>query len=499
MAYGIVFCLLLQGDLIQAIARVRERWERQAEKLWPLIAQLLQAPVSPEAIFRFEQEVQAVLREEGRQVLETVLNTLEASEHPEWPTHLTQAGETYRRRVEPTPREVSTLFGPVTLERLGYRSDAPGEPSVFPLEETLGLRCGCTPALAERVGFHAGQAGATQRTLLHLLKRDHGITMGVGRLRKLLESLSAATAPRRREAQARRVQDLLRQAFAGKGRGRPTLAVGRDGITVGNQPHGFFEVATCATVSVHDRKGRRLGTVSLGFAPELGQETMTEELLALLQEILRGWTGPLPQLAYISDAGGQEEAFYTNRLCRMRHPVTKERLKWQRVVDYYHAASRLTTIAEALNLDEDAAKAWARRMRRVLKAEPNAIHRILHSAAALKQQYGMRNKTQAAAFETACSYLRRRSVWMRYHDLREAGLPIGSGVTEAACKTLFTQRVKLSGMRWKRTGLQTVLNLRMLVLSGVWEEVYVKTLTPPRIIATPAQGLVSPKITRKAA
>jgi hypothetical protein len=56
-------------------------------------------------------------------------------------------------------------------------------------------------------------------------------------------------------------------------------------------------------------------------------------------------------------------------------------------------------------------------------------------------------------------------------------LPIGSGVTEAACETLFTQRVKLSGMRWKRHGLQVVLNLRMLVLSGVWTEVYSRTLT----------------------
>jgi hypothetical protein len=32
------------------------------------------------------------------------------------------------------------------------------------------------------------------------------------------------------------------------------------------------------------------------------------------------------------------------------------------------------------------------------------------------------------------------------------GLPIGSGVTEAACKTLVKQRLCASGMRWKNKG-----------------------------------------------
>ena len=177
--------------------------------------------------------------------------------------------------------------------------------------------------------------------------------------------------------------------------------------------------------------------------------------------------------------GGQEETFYTQRLSRMRHPMTRTRLRWQRVVDYYHAAQRLTTLAESLRLDKDLAQALARRMRRVLK-EPNGVSRVLHSAGALRSRSGTRNGEQAKAFATACSYLRRRSVWMRYHDFRSAALPIGSGVTEVPArrdKTLFTQRVKLSGMRWKRSRRAgIVLNLRMLVLSGVWDAVYSRSL-----------------------
>lgn len=37
---------------------------------------------------------------------------------------------------------------------------------------------------------------------------------------------------------------------------------------------------------------------------------------------------------------------------------------------------------------------------------------------------------------------------MHYARYRAQGLPIGSGVTEAACKTLVKQRLCGSGMKW---------------------------------------------------
>jgi len=66
---------------------------------------------------------------------------------------------------------------------------------------------------------------------------------------------------------------------------------------------------------------------------------------------------------------------------------------------------------------------------------------------------------------------------MRYAEFRAQGLPIGSGITEAACKTVFTQRLKLSGMRWSNEGAQTILNLRVILLSGVWDDVYQALVT----------------------
>ena len=49
-------------------------------------------------------------------------------------------------------------------------------------------------------------------------------------------------------------------------------------------------------------------------------------------------------------------------------------------------------------------------------------------------------------------------------------------MTEAACKTVYTQRLKLSGMRWEKAGAQTILTLRVILLSGVWSQVFEQVL-----------------------
>ena len=140
------------------------------------------------------------------------------------------------------------------------------------------------------------------------------------------------------------------------------------------------------------------------------------------------------------------------------------------IVDYFHAAQRLTTMAEAVFRSGRDASAWTARMRKLLK-KPNGPFKVLHAAAALKARRPM-TSAHRKEFDKAYNYLRARTKQMQYAAYRQQGLPIGSGVTEAACKTVFTQRLKLSGMRWTLAGAQTILNLRVIFLSGLWEEIY---------------------------
>ena len=64
---------------------------------------------------------------------------------------------------------------------------------------------------------------------------------------------------------------------------------------------------------------------------------------------------------------------------------------------------------------------------------------------------------------------------MNYAQAQEKKYPIGSGVTEAACKTLVKQRLCCSGMRWKEKGAFWILSLRALVLtSDRWRQFWAK-------------------------
>ena len=496
--------LMMQAVMAPLVNALRSLLHQHVEQIIALLIGFVSQRVTPASTFRLEQQLEAAAKEACRQLLETVFNQLDPEAPADTPPRMQSEGSEYRRCHTRTPHnEVATLFGPITLLRYTYRPCEESGAGICPLEEDLGLVAGCTPALAERAARLGGQAGATQRDVLQSLRRDNHVVLGAERLRKVWQCVSSSTEPLRRSAQAKQVCNWLREAFGLKGVA-PTLAVGRDGITMPLQGKGGYEVASCGTITVYAGK-RRIGTVYLGYAPEPGQPTMTEELLALIDEILRQWHAVderLPQLCYITDCGEHEESFYTSRLSRMRHPVTKRRLSWQRVVDYYHAALRITTIADALKFDEATAKAWTRKMRIVLK-ESNGVSRLLRSAAALAKRWGFKSDEKKKEYETACNYLRKRSSWMRYDVFRERGLPIGSGVTEAGCKTLFTQRLKQSGMRWKHDGMQTVLNLRVLVMSGIWDTVYAASLDglTPTICAvfSQTQPVVSEKTAVSAA
>ncbi len=479
---------------------LNETLEPSLQRLRQLLEDFRSQPASPQTAFALEQQLQAELRELGRVGTEWAFNHSEPSQTEALPSHVEGDGCPYTRTNRKTPQEIATLFGKIHLWRAGYRpTHKTGEPTLFPLAVRLGIVAGATPALAERAARYQAEAGATQRRTLDRLKQEHGVNWGVKKLREVTARVAEAMTEQRQEVQVEKLLQWLEQAWLSKGPHKPVLSVGRDGIALGAPAPGgtHFEVASAGTVSVLNRRGQRLGTVYLAYTPESKQGTMSKQLTQLLTEVLRRWERPQPRLCYVTDAGDNETTYYETVLRRMTHPRSAALLEWVRVVDYYHASQRLWTMADALYGSGPAATRWARRMQKLLK-QTNGVRRVLTSAAVLRGRQQLGGKAQEE-YRKAYNYLCERTQYLRYADYKRVGMPCGSGVTEAACKTIYTQRLKLSGMRWHKAGAQTILHLRVLLLSGVWSAAYQRVLSTFEDVKVPTYATTSLKTVKIAA
>lgn len=446
-----------------------------------LVRQFLLQPITPEATWQFETAIAQRLRELGRTLLEVVYNRLEADTPDEMAKQVQLDGQVYSRKNNRTNNRagVGTLFGKIGLVRFSCEplSEARDDDrkSIAPLELSLGIVAGdATPALAERVGRAA--AGHTQRELLELLDREHQVRWSAKVLRRVTAAVSDGVAEHLHQAQKEQLLDWLRAADASKGRRKITLAVGRDGIMLPMRDEKTYKEGAVGTLTVYDRRGRRLGTIYLGQMPEPFQTTLSEELTRLLRDLLEAWDGRWPRLVYITDAGYHPTEYFDHVLRQLPHPRCPGRLlEWTRIVDFYHVSEYLARLAGVLFDDPRAAHAWQRRMRHWLKHEHNAVFRILHSAAKYHSEIELSDQEEEV-YRKACQYLNNHKACTDYREYRRLGLPIGSGVTEAACITVFTQRFKESGMSWGIKGGGGILRLRLATLSGIWETVYRRSL-----------------------
>lgn len=444
--------------------------------LWPvvlriarLVNQFRRRTVSPEETFKFETELQWLLREMGRRIAQWTLNSLESRQQGDQPASLLYQGDAYRcKRLSPT-RNLNCLFGKICLWRWLYEStENLGLPCLFPLELQLGIVAGvATPALADRVAMLS--ADLTERQLLHVLRSQHQVCWGAETLNKTAKAMAEGLSPFRHQAQVAKLLDLLQQAATTVGPRRIQLVVGRDGIMLPIRDCSKYKEGATATLSVYNRWGKRLGTVYLGQMPEALQVTLSDELTRLLTHVLGQWTKAPLRLSYITDAGFHPTEYFQNVLCHMPDPQRPGKyLEWDWCVDYYHACEYISKLAQAIFGPGREAYAWAAKMRRILKLKQGGIFRVLRSAGQLRALRGLVGKE--ADYGPAYNYLRGHARWMNYAERRRLRVPIGSGVTEAACKTVFTQRFKCAGMKW---GVETgapILVLRVIELSGIWSQ-----------------------------
>ena len=78
--------------------------------------------------------------------------------------------------------------------------------------------------------------------------------------------------------------------------------------------------------------------------------------------------------------------------------------------------------------------------------------------------------SQQAQLTKTANYFERNLSYMDYPSYLQLGWPIASGVIEGACRHFVKDRCELSGMRWERTGVESLLRLRAVAENGDWDD-----------------------------
>ncbi len=383
------------------------------------------------------------------------------------------AGQTYRRNRR-TKKNIDTRFGVVSIKRWFYQNTQAKSPGIAPLDVRLGLFGDrLTPALAEVTGRLA--ADMPQQPVLDMLSERFNVRPGVTAYRRIIADIARQVRTEHDDVAIEKLNEWIEQARQSEGKCDVLLQVGRDGVYVQTRP--CWEEASCGTLAVYDRTGKRLGTVYLGQMPESEQPTMTARLTKVINGVLSRVGEEVPTLRYVTDAGCHPQAYFRDVLAKMKHPLTKQPLAWSWGVDFFHACEYVSKLAAAIfGTASEKANTWAEEQRHVLRHQSDGVSRVIRSAAQQKRRGGLKGTKKD--YHSGLSYLKKYRVYMDFADRRRRGEPIGSGITEAGCKVIFSQRLKQSGMRWYCATGQYIVDLRTATRSRLWNGIWQRIMTP---------------------
>lgn len=222
-----------------------------------------------------------------------------------------------------------------------------------------------------------------------------------------------------------------------------------------------------ATVTLHDKNGDALHTIRYGAMPDDGCGSLLHGAAGDVNELLRKL--PRLKICLLSDgAHDLVEHLQTEVAARIDREVMQG-------VDFWHLIEKLGAASKLLAGDHE--QRIARWRLRLLNVETAALD-ILGELRASGREHVQVGETTPV--HDAITYLDNGHTKMNYAALRAAGLPIGSGNTEATCKTLVEVRMKRAGSRWNIETARHVIQLRALATSDRWCEAMDLTLRPLR-------------------
>jgi hypothetical protein len=380
-----------------------------------------------------EEVLQQRLNEAGTLATAEVLQRFDADGSP------IQVGDTKLTSKGKLKKEYQTPYGVAPIERHVYQSSRGGK-TYCPLDRNARIIGSSTPKFAKMVCFKYAEFGSPR--VIKDLAENHGRQVARCFVQGVADAV-AAVALAREEDWEYALPELEGPTA--------TITLGMDGTCLLLCEDGWRETMV-GTIGLYDADGERLHTIYLGATPEYGKATFLDRLEREIARVKAAY----PQARYVGLADGAKG----NWSFLGRHTEVQ-------VIDFWHAAEYLSDAADVLFARTPKAKAaWLEGSCHRLKHEPGAARQLTRDIKRLAAEKGV--PPDHPEIEAVLTYFGNQSKAgrMDYPPLVESHIPIGSGVTEAACKVLVKQRLCGSGMKWKEPGAAAVLSLRCLTYTS---------------------------------
>ena len=386
-----------------------------------------------------EQLLQQSLNEAGRAAMLPMIKQFDTNGEPIRVNGVKHTVKNYG------PENYETPYGPVPAERHTYQTSKGGRAYV-PLENDARMVLNSTPRYAQIVSGKYARFGAD--AICEDLLECNGRKVSNNYAKKLSDFVGSV---------AQCYETEWEYALPEFERPVSTVSIGLDGTCILMHKDGWRE-AMCGTIAFFDSDGERMHTLYCAATPEYGKETFKDNLSREIERVQKTF----PNVLYIGVADGAKDNWiflkkYTKNL----------------VLDFYHAREYISRAASAIfRKDKKSKSAWIADWSHQLKHKQGAIGRLLKELEFRRKNLDKTNFLERdEEIRLVIGYYTNNKSRMRYSHQLKHNLPLGSGVTEAACKTLIKQRMCISGSRWKNEGASCVLALRSLKLTkGRWQQ-----------------------------
>jgi len=392
-------------------------------------------------------------------------------------------------------RSLITIFGKVTIKRMGY--SYPGKTSLFPLDAILNLPAdiyslGLKKVIAFEVSKNSFSEAADlikRYTDVKLPKRQAEIlsrkavqdfdeyyeqictTERLEEAKKLplliLTTDSKGVVVRKqdlREATRKKAEQssnkLNKRLSKGEKKNRKRMATVASVYQIARfvrtpeSISGELDFETQEETTIKPRPKAKRVWASLEKAPENVISEIFEEANRRDPEKQKTWT-------FLIDGD-------RNQLKRIKKQIQKLAVNVVIILDIIHVIEYLWKAARIFHGETNkASEKWvSKRLLKILQGKAGLVAGGMRRAATLLKI----ETTARKPVDTCANYLLKYSQYLRYNEYLEQGMPIATGVIEGACRYLIKDRMDITGARWSLTGAEAILKLRSLRVSGDFDD-----------------------------